>query len=100
MYGLGASCLVGSARAAGPPRHALLLGGRVMTGADLSLNSYGDKLASFAMLRIGYSFMSDSHFMLRLEAGPVAVWQRRPSEANGHLAIGGPLATAAVGYAF
>jgi hypothetical protein len=100
MYGLGASYLIGPVAGARPPRHALLLGGRVMTGPDLSLNSHGDTLASFAMLRVGYSFMNERGFMFRLEAGPVATWDRGPSEANGSLAIGGPLATAAVGYAF
>lgn len=99
-YGLGATYSVGTAQGGRPPRHAFLVGGRLMVDPAFTVVSHGDHLGSYAVIPVGYGFLADSGFYLRLTGG-MAVWRERRSGGTGsELTIGGPMLTAAIGLVF
>jgi hypothetical protein len=94
-FGAGLSYALGPASPGQPPRHALLVGARVMMASDFAFDSHGDDLSSYAITPVGYQFVARNGFLLRAAAGPVFTRER---SAQGHrLQVGGPFITVSAG---
>ncbi len=97
-FGGGLTYAIGPTSPGRPPRHALLLGARVMLNADASFDSHGDDLTSYIVAPIGYGFLANNGFSFRVAVGPVIDRERK---ADSHAwTIGGPFLTASAGYWF
>jgi hypothetical protein len=102
-WGGGLTYAIGPATPGRPPRHALLLGARVMFDDRLTFDAHGDDASSYFVAPIGYGFLADNGFSLRIGAGP-AVNRERTNDVNsqtGHRwLIGGPFFTMSGGFWF
>ena len=107
-YGAGAFYTFGQAQGRRPPRHGWLVGARLMLNADATFDSHGEEMSSYGVIPVGYSYLSDSGFFFRTTVGAAIVRERRTLDAapgtvatfDHHLIIGGPMFTAAFGFAF
>lgn len=107
-YGGGCFALIGHAQGR-PPKHALLLGLRLMLNADGTFDSHGEDLSSYGVIPVGYSYLGQNGLFVRSTAG-LAIIRNRTTDQNvlaggspsmGHeIAVGGLMFTASVGYAF
>jgi hypothetical protein len=106
-YGGGIMYSVGTAQGGRPPRHALLLGARLMVDPQLTFASHGDDLNSYLMLPVGYGFLADAGFYLRATAGLVVIGQRGAASvppagadsSESRVAVTGPMFTVSIGFA-
>ena len=107
-FGGGVFYTFGQARGRRPPRHSLLVGARLMLDSAATFDSQGDDLSSYGVVPIGYGYLGDGGFFLRITAG-AAVGRKRmttygPTPGTpiiGHeLAIGGPMFNLSVGFAW
>lgn len=106
-YGGGLIYAIGHAQGARPPRHALLVGARLMLNSDATFDSHGDELSSYGVVPVGYGFLADSGFYLRATVGPTIVRERTSRDSGagvpviGHeLSVAGPMFNVAAGIAF
>lgn len=107
-YGGGVMAAIGHAQGRRPPRHALLVGARLMLNSDATFDSGGDDLSSYVVLPVGYGFLGDNGFYFRATAGLAVIRERKFSPAMpgavavvGHeTGLGGPMITLSAGYAF
>ena len=106
-YGGGIMYAIGHAQGRRPPRHALLIGARLMLNSTATFDSHGDDLSSYGVVPIGYGFLADSGFYLRATLGPAIIRQRTSGDTAagagviGHeLSVGGPLFNVGAGIAF
>jgi hypothetical protein len=102
-FGGGLTYAIGPASPGRPPRHALLIGARVMLDSRLAFDSYGDDASSYFVTPIGYGFLANNGFSLRVGVGPVIGRQRRvsPEQTTRHeWYISGPFFTASAGFWF
>jgi hypothetical protein len=95
---------IGHRRGARPPRHALLVGARVMLDSHATFDSHGDVLSSYVMLPVGYAFLTDGGFYFRTTVGPILVRERKtrdgpPPTIEHEIGLGGPMVTVAFGFA-
>ena len=98
-FGGGLTCAVGSAQGRRPPRHALLLGARLMLDGHARFDSHGDDLSSYVAVPIGYGFLERNGFYLRATVAPISTRER--GDNGGHrLAVGGPFVDASAGWVF
>ena len=98
-YGGAVMYSVGQAQGRRPPRHALLVGARLMLDPTVTFESRGDDLNSYGVIPVGYGYLSDSGFYLRATAGLVVFGERNGAEGRG-LVVSGPLFNFSVGFAF
>ena len=93
-YGGGIMYSFGQAQGRRPPRHALLVGARLMLDPTATFESHGDDLNSYGVIPVGYGFLSDSGFYLRATAGLI-VYGERDS-----VVVSGPMVNVGIGFAF
>jgi hypothetical protein len=94
-FGAGCTYAVGAAEPDRPPRHALLVGARVMMATSFTFDSHGDELSSYVVIPIGYGFATASGFVLQATVGPGLIRSR--TDGGHRLGLAGPFATLAVG---
>lgn len=108
-YGAGLMFLVGRDQEGRPPRHALLLGARLMLNSDASFDTHGDDLSSYCVLPVGYSFLADGGFFLRVTAGMAILRDRITTAGAGpgaaatthhEVGLAGPMLNIGLGVAF
>jgi hypothetical protein len=102
-YGGGAMYSFGTLQGVRPPRHAFLVGARVMFDPTFSFVSGGDTLRSYGVVPIGYGFLADSGLYVRATAGLVVMGERTtpaPGMSETKLVVAPAMFTAAIGYAF
>jgi hypothetical protein len=107
-YGGGLMYAIGHAGLNRPPRHALLVGARLMLNDSATFDSHGDDPSSYGVIPVGYGFLADSGFYLRVTAGLVIARERTteqpvvgvPPEVRHELSVGGPIFNVAAGFAF
>jgi hypothetical protein len=107
-FGGGLTYAIGPAASPGrPPRHALLIGARVMLDDKLKFASHGDDLTSYFVAPIGYGFLSDHGFSLRIGVAPVlsrdmlfTYDSAGAQTVRYRWSIGGPFFTASAGFWF
>jgi hypothetical protein len=107
-YGGGMTVALGHAQGSRAPRHALLIGARVMLNSDATFDSHGDDLSSYVAFPVGYAFLSDGGFYFRA-AVDLVVGRGRTTREGGTLdapiighewGVMGPMVTLAFGWAW
>ena len=91
-----------------PPRHALLVGARLMLNSTASFDSHGDDLSSYVLVPVGYGYRADSGLYLRATIAPVLARERQDAQPNGaggatfdhRWTVGGPMLNVAAGLTF
>ena len=108
-YGGGLTYAVGHAQDRRPPRHALLVGARVMLSGAATFDTHGDDLSSYLVVPVGYGYLANSGFYLRATIGPAIVRERKTVAQTAPIggtttehawAVTGPLLNVAAGLAF
>jgi hypothetical protein len=106
-YGGGLMYAFGPAEDGRPPRHALLVGARLMLNSTASFDSHGDDLSSYAVVPVGYGYRHDSGFYLRATIAPILLRERKdqPDGSGGvtvahDWTVGGPMINVAAGLTF
>ncbi|MEP6651920.1 MAG: hypothetical protein ABJA82_01090 [Myxococcales bacterium] len=107
-YGGGVTVAIGHAQGNRAPRHALLIGARLMLNSDATFDSHGDDLSSYIAAPIGYAFLSDGGFYFRAAVDLVVGRERTTHEGPtpdapiiGHeWGVMGPMVTVAFGWAW
>jgi hypothetical protein len=107
-YGGGLMYAIGHAGPNRPPRHAVLVGARLMLNDSATFDTHGDDASSYGVIPVGYGFLADSGFYLRVTAGLVIARERTteqpvvgfPPEVGHELSVGGPIFNVSAGFAF
>jgi hypothetical protein len=102
-FGGGLTYAIGPASPGRPPRHALLIGARVMLDEKMTFDSHGDDASSYFVTPVGYGFLADNGFSLRIGVGPVFGRERQdgpPQNIRRAWYISGPFVTASAGFWF
>jgi hypothetical protein len=106
-YGGGLMYAFGPAEDRRTPRHALLVGARLMLNSSATFDSHGDDLSSYAVVPVGYGYRADSGFYVRATIAPIIARQRtnKPDGTGaitvGHeWTVGGPMVNVAAGWTF
>jgi hypothetical protein len=105
-YGGGLMYAFGHAQEGRPPRHALLVGARLMLNSTASFDSNGEDASSYVMVPVGYGYLADSGFYFRATLALVITRRERtdsPAQGlsfDGHWIAGGQVPNVAVGFAF
>jgi hypothetical protein len=86
-FGAGLFYAIGAAEADRPPRHALVVGVRVMMAGSFRFDSHGDDLSSYVVTPVGYGYMSSSGLCFQGTAGPLFTRQRE-DDGGHHLGVG------------
>ena len=107
-YGGGLMYAFGRAPDGRPPRHALLVGARLMLNSTASFDTHGDDLSSYGVIPVGYGYRADSGFYLRATVAPVLARERKDVPPTGtgaatfdhQWSVGGPMINVAAGLTF
>jgi hypothetical protein len=94
-FGAGCTYAVGAAEPDRPPRHALLVGARVMMATSFTFDSHGDDLSSYVVIPVGYGLATASGFNLQGTVGPGLIRSR--TDRGHRLGLAGPFAVLSVG---
>jgi hypothetical protein len=106
----GGSVMVGIGRAQGPraPRHAFLLGARLMLNSEATFDEHGDDLSSYGVAPLGYAFLSDGGLYFRTTVGLLLTRARTtrdgptpasPPIIEHSLGVAGPMIAISIGFA-
>ena len=99
MLGIEAMCSLGTARGRRPPRNALLLGASAMlnpTLGGLDLSGQGETIAASLNPSVGYAFLAERGFYLRVLLSVIVYRQGTGGDAHFEA---GPSVTAGAGFA-